>query len=248
VVWFKVDDKLHDHGKAHTAGKAAMGVWVLAGSWCADNLTDGFVPARVLSRWGTTKDAAQLVKVGLWAAGTDSDGNPGWWFHDWPTYQPTKAQKVAEREARAKAGRTGGLSSGRSRREASSQANAKQVASPLLEPPSRPVPSRPVVAGSSHHLKSVPAWLDDDGVAKIRGLIGGSVEDAHRVADLILTSTSTPPRNPLAYVLRSIRNEPDRYRATDRGPKPGDPGECRVHVGQWAHTCPGCAADRKAAR
>ena len=43
-MWFKVDDKLHDHRKARKAGKAAMGVWVLAGSWSMDNETDGFVP------------------------------------------------------------------------------------------------------------------------------------------------------------------------------------------------------------
>ena len=57
MAWFKVDDKLHDHRKARRAGKAAIGVWVLAGSWAMDNLTDGFVPEVVLLRWGTRTDA-----------------------------------------------------------------------------------------------------------------------------------------------------------------------------------------------
>ena len=53
MPWFKVDDKLHDHRKSRKAGRSAMGVWVLAGSWSMDNETDGFVPADVLARWGT---------------------------------------------------------------------------------------------------------------------------------------------------------------------------------------------------
>lgn len=136
MPWFKVDDKLHDHRKARAAGKAAMGVWVLAGSWAADNLTDGFVPVSILPRWGNTRDAAKLCEVGLWIP-DEQDGERGWRFHEWAERQPTRAQKLAERAERVKAGQAGGLASGRSRREA----KANQVATPLLEPPSRPVPS-----------------------------------------------------------------------------------------------------------
>lgn len=117
MPWFKVDDKLHDHRKARAAGKAAMGVWVLAGSWAGANLTDGFVPADVLSRWGTRRDAEALVRVGLWLV-DEQDGEPGWRFHGWSDYQPTRAQKEAEREARAEAGAKGGRASGASRRKA----------------------------------------------------------------------------------------------------------------------------------
>jgi hypothetical protein len=138
VTWFKVDDKLHDHRKARAAKKAAMGVWVLAGSWAADNLTDGFVPESVLSRWGTKADAARLVEVGLWHIDAQ-DGEDGWRFHEWEGRQPTRSEVLTKREVRAEAGRAGGFASGRSRREA----KPKQVASPTVEPPSRPVPSRP---------------------------------------------------------------------------------------------------------
>ena len=117
MPWFKVDDKLHDHRKARSASKAAMGVWVLAGSWSADNLMDGFVPTSVLSRWGTKADAARLVEVGLWHPFV-KDGEPGWIFHEWETYQPPRAQKLAERALRAEAGRKGGRVSGAARREA----------------------------------------------------------------------------------------------------------------------------------
>jgi hypothetical protein len=137
-MWFKVDDKLHDHRKARAAGSTAMGVWLLAGSWSADNLTDGFIPATILPRWGRPRDAKRLTEVGLWHA-TEQDGEKGWRFHEWHERQPSRAQKLEERAAKAEAGRIGGLASGRSRREA----KPKQSASPLVEPPTRPVPTRP---------------------------------------------------------------------------------------------------------
>ncbi len=98
MAWFKVDDKLHDHHKPRAAGKAAMGVWVLAGSWAADNLTDGFVPRSVLGRWGTPADAKRLVEAGLWIVGT-RHGEPGWYFHDWEKFQPSRTS-VEDRRAR----------------------------------------------------------------------------------------------------------------------------------------------------
>jgi hypothetical protein len=137
-MWFKVDDKLHDHRKARAAGATAMGVWVLAGSWSADNLTDGFIPATILPRWGRPRDATRLIEVGLWHA-DEQDGEQGWRFHEWLERQPSRAQKLEERAQKAEAGRIGGLRSGRSRREA----QGKQGASGLVEPPSRPVPTRP---------------------------------------------------------------------------------------------------------
>lgn len=114
MAWFKVDDKLHDHRKARDAKKAAMGVWVLAGSWSADNLTDGFIPKRILTRWGTPTDARKLVESGLWREGI-KDGENGWFFHDWELFQPTRnaveerrrksAEKIARWRARKEAER-----------------------------------------------------------------------------------------------------------------------------------------------
>lgn len=68
MVWFKVSDRLHDHRMTRLAGAEAIGLWTLAGSWCADNPTDGFVPAAILSRWTPhwASSAAKLCDVGLW--------------------------------------------------------------------------------------------------------------------------------------------------------------------------------------
>lgn len=102
MVWFKVDDKLHDHDKAHRAGAPAMGLWVLAGSWSGDNRTDGFVPERVISRWGTRAMAARLVSAGLWRR---VEG--GWQFHDWKGYNPSAAASDAKHEAESAGGTKG---------------------------------------------------------------------------------------------------------------------------------------------
>lgn len=96
MPWFKVDDKLHDHRKARTTNLRAMGLWVLAGSWCADHLYDGFVPRSVALRWGTVRDAQALVQVGLWNP-TEHEGEPGWNFNDWEKYQPMRAEIEEQR-------------------------------------------------------------------------------------------------------------------------------------------------------
>jgi hypothetical protein len=85
-----------------------------------------------------------LVEVGLWFT-DEQDGERGWRFHEWDERQPTRAQKLEERAVKAEAGRAGGLQSGRSRREA----KAKQGASSLVEPPTRPDPTRPEDAYAS---------------------------------------------------------------------------------------------------
>jgi hypothetical protein len=128
MPWFKVDDKLHDHRKARKAGATAMGVWVLAGSWAADGLTDGFVPADVLPRWGRPRDAARLVDAGLWYP-DEQDGEKGWRFHEWDERQPSRAETLEKRATKAEAGRLGGIASGKVRK----QAKAKHGASPVVE-------------------------------------------------------------------------------------------------------------------
>ena len=106
IPWFKVDDRLHDHRKARTAGKAAMGVWTLAGSWSMHSHTDGFIPESVIARWGTKKDAAKLVEVGFWLP-TEKDGEKGWLFHDWLKYQPDARTMQLKQDAESAAGSFG---------------------------------------------------------------------------------------------------------------------------------------------
>ena len=46
MAWFKVDDKLAFHPKVLTAGNTAIGLWVRAGAWSADQLQTDLSPNR----------------------------------------------------------------------------------------------------------------------------------------------------------------------------------------------------------
>ena len=97
IPWFKVDDKLHSHAKTAKAGEA-MALWVVAGSWCMDHLTDGFIPDYIARRLMVNADehAAVLVKCGLWTPAEDGD-DKGWQFHDWDVHQPSREAVEDER-------------------------------------------------------------------------------------------------------------------------------------------------------
>jgi len=95
VAWFKVDDKFHSHPKTITVSLRALGLWVKAGSWCSDQLTDGAVPTSAIKALGgSLKDARELVASGLW-----DECETGFQFHDWLNMNPSR---VAVEEERAK--------------------------------------------------------------------------------------------------------------------------------------------------
>lgn len=74
---------------------AAVGLWSIAGSWSADQLTDGRVPDYMISEIGPPPSAAQaLVDCGLWSRESD-----GFVFRNWHEYQPSKQDVDAERAA-----------------------------------------------------------------------------------------------------------------------------------------------------
>lgn len=97
MTWFKVDDGFHSHPKTLTCSLAARGLWVSAGAWAAHHLTEGAVPAGALALLGATQALAEeLCASGLWTR-----TRTGYKFHDWHTYQPTRAQVEADRKANA---------------------------------------------------------------------------------------------------------------------------------------------------
>ena len=99
MAWFKVDDGFHSSRKLLRIPKrvrfAAVGLWTVAGSWAADQLTDGNVPDYMISEFGGPPAApAALVEVGLWER---TQG--GYTFCNWHEYQPSKKDVDAERAA-----------------------------------------------------------------------------------------------------------------------------------------------------
>ena len=95
MAWFKVDDRFHDHPKTEDLTLEAVGLWTLAGTWSASNLTDGLVSQRRIHRLGGTVVLADaLVDAGLWVKTEDG----GYQFHEWAKYQPTRAEIETKRE------------------------------------------------------------------------------------------------------------------------------------------------------
>lgn len=93
MTWFKVDDKFWSHRKTRTLSDAAVALWVRAGSYSGDHLTDGVIETHDIEFLNGTKSAAEeLVTAGLWLHHVR-----GYCFHDWTEYQPTKAKRDAER-------------------------------------------------------------------------------------------------------------------------------------------------------
>lgn len=121
MTWFKVDDSFHSHPKVLATKPAALGLWVVAGSWSSANLTEGFVPDYALPR--LVPDSAELAKE-LVASGLWTRTRGGYLFHDFLDYNPTAEEEKAKSKARAEAGRRGGLARARARKDkANAQAN-----------------------------------------------------------------------------------------------------------------------------
>lgn len=112
MPWFVVDDSAHSHPKFMKAGNAAVGLWLRCGSYAAQHLTEGIVPAQVVTMYGTAPQAARLTKAGLWhpaghACSRCPQPEPGdYVIHDYLAYNPTRRQvddrrtKAAQRQRR----------------------------------------------------------------------------------------------------------------------------------------------------
>jgi hypothetical protein len=110
-----VDDALHRNSKVRKVAvksPAALALWLIAGSWSAEELTEGFIPDDDL-QWlvpGAVELAAELVAARLWKR-----VKGGHQFHEWlENGNPSREKVVAEREAakermrKLRAGKTGG--------------------------------------------------------------------------------------------------------------------------------------------
>lgn len=100
MPWFKVDDAFHSHPKVMELSVEAVGLWTLAGTWCANYLTDGVIKESVLHRFGRTSAnvrelCAELVEADLW----DEISEGVYQYRNWAEYQPVKDDVEAEREA-----------------------------------------------------------------------------------------------------------------------------------------------------
>lgn len=229
MVWFKVDDSLHSHPKAMAASLAAIGLWSVSGSWSSDHLTDGFVPDYMIPSLarGQIELAEELCAVGLWRR-----RKGGYQFHQWlqdadgTVRNPSRDDVTTKRAKRAEAGRKGGLASGKTRSKPRSnrEANASADRSGIVEPPSRPVPSRRDVDGTvGGHLQVADAREDDDILDRLvvgifADLTGRKLkpEAAARIRRQILGDRRID--NPAAYLAKAIADNPAKFAPPPRHP------------------------------
>jgi hypothetical protein len=128
VAWIRIDDQYDEHPKFAKAGPLGIALWLGGLAYCNRNLTDGFIPwstARSLVTWQyldpeSNGDGRKVWTVGVTCGGTGSEvqcdqvikllvgaglweeRDCGYYVHDYPIYQPLKAQVLAEREATRK--------------------------------------------------------------------------------------------------------------------------------------------------
>lgn len=104
-MWFKVDDSFFSNPKTAMLSDGATALWLRSGSWSAQQLTGGFVPARMVPMFrGSDDSVRELCDVGLWERDDERDG---YWFHDWNDYQPDGEEVDALRRKRSEAGKRG---------------------------------------------------------------------------------------------------------------------------------------------
>lgn len=187
MTWFRVDDKLHGHRKVLAlfdgpCASDALALWLLAGSWCGDQLTDGHVPESFVRRSGLNKKAAsELVRVGLWAA---ADG--GYQFHEWLKLNPSREDVLSEREAvkeRVRKHRGGSSGNAGSNKTGNSNGNAARntvtgaVTSGVGNGGGTGSPSRPVPLGERENAGAGELEDDEDfGPEPWPGLRGKDLE------------------------------------------------------------------------
>lgn len=94
MVWFRVCDTMYAHPKTFAAGNEALGLWVRAGSWAGQQLSNGAVPKAIVEMCGTAEQAKLLVSAGLWVP-----TKTGYVFHDWEDNQRSREQVEAARKA-----------------------------------------------------------------------------------------------------------------------------------------------------
>lgn len=148
MAWFKVDDGFWAHPKTFMLSDAAIALWLKAGTWASQMLTDGMIPANAVSIFRTTDEVAQeLVQSGLWRS-----TGVGFVFHDWDEYQPSAEVEKTKRAARAESGRRAACARWHgpecegqcdSHSKPHAQSHAGSYASDMPGEMPRPVPSRP---------------------------------------------------------------------------------------------------------
>jgi hypothetical protein len=117
MSWAKLDDKFYTHPQVARMDHRmlpAVGLYCMALTWCADQLTDGFIPEHQVERLTGSvrrlKVTVELLVEALVEAGLWEVVEGGYQIHDYLAYNLDREAVLAERESartRMKAVRSG---------------------------------------------------------------------------------------------------------------------------------------------
>jgi hypothetical protein len=116
VSWYRIEGELPQHEKYAPLSDAAFRLSITAGAWCANRLTDGKIPRKMvqcLTRAplgeALTVTVQELLDAGIWEESPDDESI--WLIHDFLDWNMSRAQW----EAKTAAGSAGGRAKAASR-------------------------------------------------------------------------------------------------------------------------------------
>lgn len=198
MTWAKFDDGFYTHPKLASLGfyqLPCVGLHLLAITWSNATLTDGHIPrSQIFKLAGDIEMLVPsgkpwelvhpLVSSGMWDECDEHDdpaakGPLCYVIHDFHVYNPSREEVLRDREAlheaRAAAGKAGGVRSGeirRSKHEANGEANTKQTTNQTRSPVPVPVKSIEVTESpngdsSTRHEPSATGMVFDAWLATL---------------------------------------------------------------------------------
>lgn len=172
MAWIKLDDQWMDNPKIVEVGRDGRDMWLASITYCAKHLTDGYFHKNLLPILAVMAGvdvakcqqiAKSLLNVCLW----ELDGEM-YCVHDYLDFNPSKEQTEANRNARAEAGRAGGIAKA-SKMSSKSLAKNKQkpAPSPSPSPSLNPKESDPLSQFDiiQQHIENTTGLMPDGGNA-----------------------------------------------------------------------------------
>jgi hypothetical protein len=166
LTWIKIDDRAPEHPKLVAAGPVGLALWLSGLAYCNRNETDGIIQAGVARRLIDTADGHaathlepqavidRVVEAGLWHKLDSGDYS----VHDYLEYQPSREQLESKRQAKQRAGRSGGKAK-RKQTPSAATAEPKPVPVPVPVPvPGDPGPVAAVATTTAADLLEM--WAD----------------------------------------------------------------------------------------
>lgn len=105
-MWSRLDDQFWSDPRVEKAGNEAAGAFCRMLSYCGDQLTDGVITHGVASYIARPKIIDRLAEFGFIVKRGDD-----WLVPNYLEFNPPRSEVEAKREARAEAGRIGGMKS-----------------------------------------------------------------------------------------------------------------------------------------